>query len=251
MGVLASARDKLGELWYRVKAWAKSVPPDVWIGLVIAFVTLIVIYLAYRKAGSSSSSGQSTTDPIVGQSGVVGTTPLTSQPLSSADVISPGTFDISQLWTDPNKDKGGPKKTYGIDEPPIIGVARADIIKSATTRDESSIVSQIQKFFLAPPAVVNTGYVVGFTNSRDESVTAKMSSNTSSSYPTVSTPAVVPSATAPGKDETAIAKLIQKVTPKPQPKPAAIIRPSPFAITPVPTGRGVNISLSGVNSSLN
>lgn len=220
MGVLDGARDKLAGLWERVKAWARSVPPDVWIGLAIAAATLIVVYLAYRKSGSSSD-GLSTTDPVIGQSDTPGTTPLTSQ-----DVISPGAFDISQLWTrptagapgKPGKAAGGLKETIdhiqGVfnqnelngQNATIAAFSRSQaqqraVITSATTRDESAIVRSIQKPLTPSPIITSA-------TTRDESV---------------------------------VAKIIQAV--KPQPKPAAApIRPSPFAITPTPTGRGVNIS---------
>lgn len=229
MSVIDSAKNKLGELWYRIRAWAHSVPPDVWIGLAIAFVTLIVVYLAYRKAGSSSSDGLSTSNPIVGTSGTPGTSSLTSQPLTSSDVVSPGMFDISQLWTRPASAVSGNPASGN---PPVGRVPSTlkEIFQSATTRDES--------------------------------VTAKYSSNTNSVYADNAKAAALASQMQNGAnlvqqqydlyqqqsaapDESVIAKVLQAIKPAATPKPAAIIRPSPFAINPKgPTGRGVDISLN-------
>lgn len=224
MGVVASARDKLGELWYRVKAWATSVPPDVWIGLIIAFVTLIVIYLAYRKAGSSSSNGLSTSDPILGAANAAAA-PL-SAPLSSQDVVSPGMFDISQLWTRPaSAVAGNPPK--GIVESAVIGIAPADIIKSATTWDES-VTARFSS---------NTNSVYA-----DNASAAALAARMQSGADLVAQQAAAYQVQSGAPDESVIAKVLQAIKPQPKPAPAAIIRPSPFAITPTPTGRGVNIA---------
>ena len=231
MGVLASARDKLGDLWARLKGWAHSVPPDVWIGLAIAAATLIVVYLAYKKAGSSSNDGLSTSNPIIGQSNTPGTTPLTSQDVTGSNS---GLFDISKLWTDPKQ--GSPGKP-GHDKPGYTYVPStlAQIIKSATTRDESVTARMSSNTNSAYASMVAISpYVQSIaSNVPDESRIAR-----SIQMPAAPSP-IITSATT--RDESVVAKIVQAV--KPQPKPAtAPIRPSPFAITSTPTQRGVNIS---------
>lgn len=92
-------REFLADKWARLKAWARSVPPDVWIGLAIGFVTLLVIWMTYKKSGNSNSASTSTDNPIVGD-----TSPgsLTTIPGLSSSANPPSAYsfpDLTQLWT--------------------------------------------------------------------------------------------------------------------------------------------------------
>jgi len=88
---MADVRAWLGDKWARLKAYVKSIPPDVWIGLGIGALALLLAWLAFRNKGTSSTSsdGLSTSNPII--------------PATATDPLSNPATDNSNIlnWIDP------------------------------------------------------------------------------------------------------------------------------------------------------
>jgi len=254
MGILANARGKLAEAWLRFKAWAHSVPPDVWIGLAIAFVTLIVIWLAYRKSGGSSSTtttsdnGTSNGNPITGPvlgSPIVANTPILSNPIIPPPILDWGPIKaitkpiigkpspsgavvpvVSQdVW---NKIEGnGQQGTIAAQQ---AAAARLAVLQNVYNTNEAN--GQNATIAAVKAQQLQTATVIKSATTRDESMIVKAIQPVPTS--------VVSSATT--RDESKIVAAIKSTfTPK-APAPAPIIRPSPLAITAIPTGRGVNVA---------
>ena len=262
MGILANARGKLAEAWLRFKAWAHSVPPDVWIGLAIAFVTLIVIWLAYRKSGGSSSTtttsdnGTSNGNPITGP--VLGSPIVANTPVVSNPVIPPPFLD----WGPAKETQGivkkitaGFKDLGGGGDKVVVPVVSQDVWNTIEGNGQQGTIAA-QKAAAARLATLQNVYNTNEANGQNATIAAVKAQQ-------LQTATVIKSATT--RDESLIVKAIQPVptsvvssattrdesrivaaikstfTPK-APAPAPIIRPSAFAVTTIPTGRGVNVA---------
>ena len=217
MGVMANVKGKLGDLWYRLKAWAHSVPPDVWIGLAIAAATLIVVWLAYKKAGGSSVSGTDTGIPI-------DNLPVSGGSSSNGSNDTLPTIPI--LDWGPNKLPGNPSIVKPTAGTPDVGLNAAlqNIYNQNESNGQNATIAAFQRQQAATMAYYNSAFP-------DESTIARA----------IQKPIATLTPSAPNHDESTIAKIIQKVKPQPSYSPAPV-RPHPFAINPTPTGRGVDIA---------
>lgn len=151
MGVMANVRDKLGAGWARIKAWAKSVPPDVWIGLAIAAATLIVVWMAYRRGGGSTTDSGSITGDSSGAGANSGSLP-TLPTIPDNPFTNP--FSGGNGGGGSKKQRAGPmtitldpwtprKQQQGLD---LQAYWKTNaIINSASQQDESTIAKTIQK----------------------------------------------------------------------------------------------------------
>lgn len=201
MGVMANVKGKLGEVWYRLKAWAHSVPPDVWIGLAIAAATLIVVYLAYKKAGGSSSTVSGTDTGI----------PIDNLPVSG------GSSSSSSLGPLPTIFDFGPSKGPVTGDNGNSTLGKLDFRGFGTPPPDLGLNAALQNIYNQNEANGQNATIRAFQQQQ-----AATQAFYNSSFP----------------DESAIAKIIQRV--KPQPTPSVIKHP--MAVNPVHTGRGVDVS---------
>lgn len=176
-----NAKEWLGDKWARLKAYVRSIPPDVWLGLGIGALALLLAWLAFRNRGASSGdSGLSTDNPIL--------------PAAPTDPLSNPSTDNNNIlnWIDPggNLTKAKPTKavTSVVDDYAARMHQRSivqsyDIHAASATQTARILVSQqqgavvhsrdIHTASLVNAAKAQIAKALAATTTRDESQTAR------------------------------------------------------------------------------